>query len=179
MVVNSQLVYLPLVVILSPIMFIWKVTFFQLRWLRRLRTIDHYKHSITKLQYNTQCSPSCSVRTNIGSEKFPKPATVDPATWMTYSLYFPNPCSSAWSLMLFTVSMDRVPFALSCLQYLTWYSKTIPLLWSKGISCQLTLTLVELVLYAVTFDGGWSGAEDIKVKIDEYANQLCMEVISI
>ena len=98
---------------------------------------------------------------------------------MTYSLYFPNPCSSAWSLVLFTVSMVRVSFALSCLQYLTWYSKTIPLLWSKGISCQLTLTLVELVLYAVTFDGGWSGAEDVKVKIDEYANQLCMEVISI
>ena len=32
MVVNSQLVYLPLDGIFNPNMFIWKVTFFQLKW---------------------------------------------------------------------------------------------------------------------------------------------------
>ena len=81
---------------------------------------------------------------------------------MEYSLYFPNPFSSACRVVLFTVTMVMLSFALSCLKYFTWYPRRIPFTWSGGIGSHVTLILVELVLNAVTFGGEWSGTREEK-----------------
>ena len=63
--------------------------------------------------------PSWLVRTKSGSEKLPKPTTVDPATCIEYSLYFPNPFSSTWTSVLLTITMEGLSSGLSRLLYLT------------------------------------------------------------
>lgn len=121
------------------------------------------KYNIRPLQLGKYV-PSSSVRTLTGSETLPKPRRVRPATWIEYNLYFPNPVSSVCKTVLFTVTIEMLSPNLLILRYITWYPRSIPFTWSGGIGCHVTLILVELVLYAVTFIGAWSGTKTAKIK---------------